>query len=75
MWSNPARPAPPPPAKTRKVVVIGTEATVSSHAYAKALQARGVEAKEKACPLLVPLVEEGWAEHHGHGTGGPNLSG
>ena len=26
-------------------------------------EARGVEAKEKACPLLVPLVEEGWAEH------------
>ena len=44
-------------------MVIGTEATVSSHAYAKALQARGIEATEKACPLLVPLVEEGWAEH------------
>jgi glutamate racemase len=49
--------------QTRKVVVIGTEATVSSHAYAKALQAHGVQATEKACPLLVPLVEEGWAEH------------
>lgn len=47
----------------RRVVVIGTEATVSSHAYAKALQARGIEATEKACPLFVPLVEEGWAEH------------
>jgi glutamate racemase len=49
--------------KNRKVVVIGTEATVSSHAYLKALDARGVQAKEKACPLLVPLVEEGWVEH------------
>jgi glutamate racemase len=47
----------------RRVVVIGTEATISSHAYSKALEARGVQAKEKACPLLVPLVEEGWAEH------------
>ncbi len=47
----------------RKVVVIGTEATISSHAYRKALEARGVEAREKACPLLVPLVEEGWIEH------------
>jgi glutamate racemase len=47
----------------KKVVVIGTEATVCSHAYAKALQARSVHAKEKACPLLVPLVEEGWIEH------------
>ena len=49
--------------KNRKVVVIGTEATVGSHAYLKALEARGVQAKEKACPLLVPLVEEGWVEH------------
>jgi glutamate racemase len=47
----------------KKVVVIGTEATVSSHAYLKALEARGVQAKEKACPLLVPLVEEGWIDH------------
>jgi len=47
----------------RKAVVIGTEATVSSHAYLKALQNLGVEAREKACPLFVPLVEEGWVEH------------
>ena len=46
-----------------KVVVIGTDATVSSHAYKKALEARRLEAREKACPLLVPLVEEGWVEH------------
>jgi glutamate racemase len=49
--------------KSRNVVVIGTEATVASHAYRKALEARGVHAREKACPLLVPLVEEGWVEH------------
>jgi glutamate racemase len=47
----------------KRVVVIGTEATVSSHAYLKALEARGVQAREKACPLLVPLVEEGWIDH------------
>src|SRR3984957_3821008 len=47
----------------KKVVVVGTEATVSSHAYRKALEARGLSAREKACPLLVPLVEEGWVEH------------
>ncbi len=46
-----------------KVVVIGTEATISSHAYRRALEVRGVAAREKACPLLVPLVEEGWVEH------------
>jgi glutamate racemase len=49
--------------KNRRVVVIGTEATISSHAYLKALEARGLQAREKACPLLVPLVEEGWVEH------------
>jgi glutamate racemase len=49
--------------KKRRVVVVGTEATVASHAYKKALEARGVDVKEKACPLLVPLVEEGWVEH------------
>jgi glutamate racemase len=49
--------------KNKRVVVIGTEATVSSHAYRKALEARGLAAGEKACPLLVPLVEEGWVDH------------
>jgi len=49
--------------KNGQVVVIGTEATVSSHAYQRALEARGVRAREKACPLLVPLVEEGWIDH------------
>ena len=49
--------------KNKKVVVVGTEATVSSHAYLKALETRGLRAREKACPLLVPLVEEGWVQH------------
>jgi glutamate racemase len=49
--------------KNKKVVVVGTEATVNSHAYLKALEARGIQAREKACPLLVPLIEEGWIDH------------
>jgi glutamate racemase len=49
--------------KTKKVVVIGTDATISSHAYQRALAAGGLESCEKACPLLVPLVEEGWVDH------------
>lgn len=49
--------------KTRRAAVIATEATVSSHAYRRALESFGVQATEKACPLLVPLVEEGWVEH------------
>jgi glutamate racemase len=49
--------------KSGKAVVIGTDATVASHAYQKALAALKIEAREKACPLLVPLVEEGWVDH------------
>jgi glutamate racemase len=49
--------------KTGDVLVIATEATVQSHAYLAACQALGLRAIEKACPLLVPLVEEGWTDH------------
>ena len=49
--------------ENESVVVIATEATVNSHAYQKALEAHGMDAREMACPLLVPLVEEGWIDH------------
>jgi glutamate racemase len=49
--------------RTGDVLVIATEATVHSHAYAVACRARGLRASEKACPLLVPLAEEGWTDH------------
>jgi glutamate racemase len=49
--------------KSGDVLVIATDATVHSHAYLAACQARGLRALEKACPLLVPLVEEGWTNH------------
>jgi glutamate racemase len=49
--------------QSRSAIVIATEATVSSHAYRDALRKHGIEAHEKACPLFVPLVEEGWIEH------------
>ena len=48
---------------TRDVLVIATAATVESHAYAAACEERQMRALEKACPLLVPLVEEGWIDH------------
>src|SRR4029078_8795331 len=38
--------------------------TVHSHAYKSACAAKNLRAYEKACPLLVPLVEEGWINHH-----------
>jgi glutamate racemase len=45
------------------VLVLATSATVQSAAYTAALKGVGLQACEKACPLLVPLVEEGWTSH------------
>ncbi len=49
----------------RPIGVIGTAGTIGSGAYASALArlAPGVEVHGRACPLLVPLVEEGWFSH------------
>jgi len=49
--------------RTGDVLVIATDATVQSHAYDAACRAQGLRSIEKACPLLVPLVEEGWTNH------------
>jgi glutamate racemase len=49
--------------RSNDVLVIATDATVQSHAYQTACNHRGLRALEKACPLLVPLVEEGWTNH------------
>jgi glutamate racemase len=45
--------------------VIGTAGTIASNAYARAIQRAlpGAEVEQKACPLFVPLVEEGWFDH------------
>lgn len=45
-----------------KIGVIGTEATIGSRLYAQVIQKHNKDAQVvgKACPLLVPLVEEGW---------------
>jgi glutamate racemase len=48
---------------TRDALVIATSATVQSHAYAAACKLLRLRSLEKACPLLVPLVEEGWIDH------------
>lgn len=44
------------------VLVLATAATTQSGAYTRALNTLGLRATEKACPLLVPLVEEGWLD-------------
>jgi glutamate racemase len=49
--------------QTKDVLVMATAATVESHAYSAGCRERGLRAIEKACPLLVPLVEEGWIDH------------
>ena len=51
--------------KKKKIGVIGTEATIQSGAYTKALRAEdsSVEVYSRACPLFVPLAEEGWTEN------------
>lgn len=48
--------------KGKKIGVLGTTTTVGSGAYEKALKELDplVNVVQKACPLLVPLVEEGW---------------
>jgi len=48
-----------------RIGVIGTEGTIRSGAYQRALsdRAAAVEVKAMACPLLVPLAEEGWGDH------------
>ncbi len=47
--------------RSKKVGVIGTEGTIRSAAYEKALRSKDqqIEIVTQACPLLVPLAEEG----------------
>ncbi|MGB5217421.1 MAG: glutamate racemase [Smithella sp.] len=51
--------------KTKSIGVIGTPATINSNAYARAIHLLDKDAKvySQACPLFVPLVEEGWFDH------------
>lgn len=49
----------------KAIGVIGTPATINSNAYARAIYRldRDVRVFSQACPLFVPLVEEGWLDH------------
>jgi len=51
--------------RSKRVGVIGTLATVSSGAYDQAIRRHdaSVQVLSQACPLFVPLVEEGWLDH------------
>ncbi|MCX6137567.1 MAG: glutamate racemase [Ignavibacteriales bacterium] len=51
--------------KKKRIGVIGTAGTIASNAYSNALKMIDPELQvhSRACPLLVPLVEEGWLNH------------
>lgn len=51
--------------KNKQVGVIGTPATINSDAYARAIHRQDAQIRiySQACPLFVPLVEEGWLNH------------
>lgn len=51
--------------RSGRIGVIGTEGTVKSRAYQNEIStlSNSVEVFSVACPLFVPLAEEGWAEH------------
>lgn len=59
-----------------RIGVIGTEATVSSGIYSQFIREQNpkLQVLGKACPLFVPLVEEGWLEGSCDGGGGFPLS-
>ncbi|NWF48921.1 MAG: glutamate racemase [Ignavibacteriaceae bacterium] len=48
-----------------KIGVIGTRATITNQAYSKSIKILNekIRVYEKACPLFVPLAEEGWINH------------
>lgn len=50
--------------RSKKIGVIGTEATIRSNAYTKAIKGidESIEVIGLSCPLFVPLVEEGWTD-------------
>jgi glutamate racemase len=52
-------------ARGRPVGVIGTAGTIASGAYERAIHRLSPDTRvvARACPLFVPLVEEGWFEH------------
>lgn len=50
--------------RNKRIGVIGTEATIKSSSYAKSINKidKDIEVCHLACPLFVPIVEEGWID-------------
>lgn len=51
--------------QNRRVLILGTKATVNSQIYSREVRKHVMfnEISEQACPLVVPMIEEGWANH------------
>ncbi|MBS3943869.1 MAG: glutamate racemase [Melioribacter sp.] len=51
--------------KNSKIGIIGTNATINNKAYSNEIRKLNPKIKvyEKACPLFVPIAEEGWIDH------------
>jgi glutamate racemase len=51
--------------QNKRVGIIGTEGTVKSRAYERAVKMvdRRITVVSRACPLFVPLAEEGWVDN------------
>lgn len=48
------------------ILILGTRATVRSHTYfhlIRSATSQAIEVYEQECPLLVPMIEEGWVDH------------
>ncbi len=51
--------------RSGRIGVIATAGTIKSNAYVRAIESEspGAHITARACPLFVPLVEEGWIDH------------
>lgn len=51
--------------QNRRILILGTRATVNSQIYSREVRKHVLfnEISEQACPLVVPMIEEGWAAH------------
>lgn len=51
--------------QNRRVLILGTKATVHSGIYSREVRKHIIfnEISEQACPLAVPMIEEGWSKH------------
>lgn len=49
----------------RRILILGTRATVTSQVYSREIRKhiQFNEISEQACPLVVPMIEEGWIEN------------